>query len=251
MTLLIRTAPCQRRRAARSTARSPYGESVPGCMIARRADKARRVSSSYGRTLKRLRSGRLGPLPRSAGALGDHHHGRLAAAGRSASRPGSRPASRCRADARPRAARPSPGAGWRRTAAPVGSLALDAVALEDAEEAALDALEALAQLGDDLRLVRRRRRAGWRGRGAGSRPPRPRRWRISAPRIAACRPRRAWRGRGRSPSRPRRAASGRACRRARPPARRCGRQQSCSAAGEASAVPASAPVGSDGVLMAR
>ena len=39
-----------------------------------------------------------------------------AAAGRSGSRPGSRPASRCRAGARRFPARPSPGAGWGRTA---------------------------------------------------------------------------------------------------------------------------------------
>ena len=86
---------------------------------------------------------------------------RAAAGARSASRPASRPASRCRAGARRSPARPSPGAGWGRRAVPVRVLPLDAVALEDGEEAALDALQAFAQLGDDVGLVRAWAAAGW------------------------------------------------------------------------------------------
>ncbi len=113
---------------------------------------------------------------------------------------------------------------------PVGSSRLMPLRSSSGEEAALDAGEPVAQAADDLRLAVGGGRDGCRGRAAGSPPPRPRRWRISAPRIAAFRRPRGGCGRARWRSPPRRASSGPSSRRARPPARRCGPRRPASPA---------------------
>ena len=119
--------------------------------------------------------------------LGDHHHGR--AQQPPVQRPGRRPGLHHAAgrDERRSPARPSPGAGWDRTAVPVGSSRLMPLRSRMARKLRSIAVQALAQPWRRSPARRRRAPAGCRGRGAGCRPPPPRPGRISARHTGASR----------------------------------------------------------------